>query len=96
MSGIGQPIERGEVLPGDLVYFDTLRRAYSHVAIYIGGGRFVHAPAHGGHVRTESFTERYWQSRYNGARRLGGRSDASVAASQRFPGFAEDPDIVRP
>jgi cell wall-associated NlpC family hydrolase len=95
MSRVGQSIERGDLQPGDLLFFNTLQRVYSHVAIYIGGGQFVHAPADGGRVRTESLSGRYWQARYNGARRLDGGSVASVAPP-RSAGFIEDPDIVRP
>lgn len=67
---VGDPISRSQLEPGDLVFFNTLARAYSHVAIYIGEGRFLHAPARGGRVRIEALDDRYWQARFNGARRL--------------------------
>lgn len=70
LSAVGQPVTRAELQPGDLVFFDTLRRAFSHVAIYIGQGRFVHAPAGKGRVRIEGLDDRYWAVRFNGARRL--------------------------
>jgi hypothetical protein len=70
ISGVGQPVARSDLQPGDLVFFDTLRRAFSHVAIYIGEGRFVHAPARNGRVRIEGLDDRYWASRFNGARRV--------------------------
>jgi cell wall-associated NlpC family hydrolase len=70
MSRVGRPIRRSELLPGDLVYFNTFSSAYSHVAIYVGDGRFLHAPARGGRVRIEGLDDRYWKSRYDGARRL--------------------------
>jgi cell wall-associated NlpC family hydrolase len=70
ISGVGQPVSRAELQPGDLVFFDTLRRAFSHVAIYIGEGRFVHAPARNGRVRIEGLDDRYWAARFNGARRV--------------------------
>lgn len=70
ISGVGQPVARTELQPGDLVFFNTLRRAFSHVAIYIGEGRFVHAPAKNGRVRIEGLDDRYWASRFNGARRV--------------------------
>jgi hypothetical protein len=70
ISGVGQPVARSELQPGDLVFFDTLRRAFSHVAIYIGEGRFVHAPARNGRVRIEGLDDRYWATRFNGARRV--------------------------
>jgi cell wall-associated NlpC family hydrolase len=70
ISGVGHPVSRAELQPGDLVFFDTLRRAFSHVAIYIGEGRFVHAPARNGRVRIEGLDDRYWAARFNGARRV--------------------------
>ena len=70
ISGVGHSVTRAELQPGDLVFFDTLRRAFSHVAIYIGEGRFVHAPARNGRVRIEGLDDRYWATRFNGARRV--------------------------
>jgi cell wall-associated NlpC family hydrolase len=70
ISAVGQPIARSELQPGDLVFFNTLRRAFSHVAIYIGDGRFVHAPAGRGRVRVEGLEDRYWAMRFDGARRV--------------------------
>ena len=70
MSRVGRAIQRSELLPGDLVYFNTFSSAYSHVAIYLGDGRFLHAPARGGRVRIEGLDDRYWKTRYDGARRL--------------------------
>ena len=60
-----------ELQPGDLVFFNTLQRANSHVGIYIGGGRFIHAPRTGAVVRLEPMRSSYWLQRYDGARRLG-------------------------
>lgn len=62
-------IGKDELQPGDLVFFNTLRRAYSHVGIYLGGGQFIHAPRSGANVRIESMDTSYWQKRFNGARR---------------------------
>lgn len=62
-------IDKEELQPGDLVFFNTLRRAYSHVGIYLGNGQFIHAPRSGARVRVESMNGRYWQKRFNGARR---------------------------
>jgi cell wall-associated NlpC family hydrolase len=70
ISAVGQPVSRADLQPGDLVFFDTLRRAFSHVAIYIGEGRFIHAPARNGRVRIEGLDDRYWATRFNGARRV--------------------------
>lgn len=70
ISRVGDPIGRDELQPGDLVFFDTLQRPFSHVGIYVGEQRFIHAPSNGGRVELVNMTDRYWQSRYNGARRM--------------------------
>lgn len=77
---IGDRVARSELAVGDLVFFNTLGRRFSHVGIYIGDGVFVHAPARGGRVRAERLTDAYWEARYNGARR--------IAALQSEPQFA--------
>lgn len=70
ISEVGIKVERSELRPGDLVFFNTLRRPFSHVGIYLGEARFVHAPSRGGRVEIVDMSERYWQQRFNGARRL--------------------------
>lgn len=65
-----QKIDRTELQPGDLVFFNTMRRAFSHVGIYLGEGQFVHAPRAGGRVRIENMGDRYWKRRFDGARRI--------------------------
>ena len=65
-----QTIARSELEPGDLVFFNTTRRAFSHVGIYMGDGKFIHAPRTGAVVRVEDMTGAYWQSRFDGARRV--------------------------
>ncbi|MFN4148499.1 MAG: C40 family peptidase [Rhodocyclaceae bacterium] len=66
----GERIEKSELQPGDLVFFDTMRRAFSHVGIYLGDNLFIHAPRSGARVRIEDMSDRYWSRRYNGARRI--------------------------
>ena len=78
---LGDPLERERLVAGDLVFFNTLGRRYSHVGIYIGDGRFVHAPARGGRVRVERIGDPYWRARYNAARRLGPLQPAPGASS---------------
>lgn len=63
-------IDRSELQPGDLVFFNTMRRAFSHVGIYVGNGKFIHAPRTGAEVRLEDMHVSYWQQRFNGARRV--------------------------
>ncbi len=62
-------VKRDELKPGDLVFFNTMRRAFSHVGIYVGEGKFIHAPRSGGEVRVEDMRQAYWAKRFNGARR---------------------------
>lgn len=59
-----------DLQPGDLVFYNTQRRAFSHVGIYLGEARFVHAPATGGTVRVEDMRLDYWSKRFDGARRV--------------------------
>lgn len=63
-------IEREELKPGDLVFFNTMKRAFSHVGIYVGDGKFIHAPRAGKSVKVEDMRSAYWQKRFNGARRV--------------------------
>lgn len=62
-------VGREELRPGDLVFFNTMRRTFSHVGIYVGDGKFIHAPKPGASVRIEDMREAYWSKRYTGARR---------------------------
>jgi len=78
MARAGLAVDRVALEVGDLVYFNTRGRRYSHVGVYIGEGRFVHAPTRNGQVRIESIEEGYWRSRFNGARRLHGGSEAAM------------------
>jgi cell wall-associated NlpC family hydrolase len=65
-----QTIDKTELQPGDLVFFNTMRRAFSHVGIYVGDGKFIHAPRSGAEVRVEDMRQPYWERRFNGARRV--------------------------
>lgn len=70
MSGVGTVLERDELASGDLIFFNTTGRAHSHVGIYVGQGKFVHAPNSGGTVRLESIYIPYWARRIDGVRRV--------------------------
>ena len=72
---IGREVDRKDVKPGDLVFFETVSRGASHVGLAIGGDEFVHAPSSRGVVRIEKLTSSYWASRFVGARRV---EDANV------------------
>ncbi|MBA3902861.1 MAG: glycoside hydrolase [Rhodocyclaceae bacterium] len=78
ISRVGETIQTDELKPGDLVFFNTLRRGFSHVGIYLGEHRFVHAPATGGEVRVEDMRQSYWTKRFNGARRIATAEAAST------------------
>lgn len=71
LSKVGMPVMKlKELEPGDLVFYNTRNRPYSHVGIYLGDGRFLHAPRPGAHVRVENLFTPYWRQRFDGARRL--------------------------
>ena len=65
-----QNISKADLQPGDLVFFNTMRRAFSHVGIYVGEGKFIHSPKPGAEVRVESMSLSYWERRFDGARRV--------------------------
>jgi cell wall-associated NlpC family hydrolase len=69
-SQLGDTILREALQPGDLVFYNTQGQAYSHVGIYLGDDKFIHAPKPGSAVRVESMSGSYWKRRYNGARRI--------------------------
>ena len=71
LSKVGAPVKKlKELEPGDLVFYNTRNKPYSHVGIYLGDGQFLHAPRPGAKVRVESVQTPYWRSRFNGGRRL--------------------------
>jgi len=78
-------IARDALQPGDLVFFNTLRRPFSHVGIYLGRHRFIHAPRVGARVRIEDLRVHYWASRFDGARRVPHTDDAALAAAAPLP-----------
>jgi cell wall-associated NlpC family hydrolase len=65
-----EKIEKKDLQPGDLVFFNTMRHAFSHVGIYIGEGKFIHSPKPGARVRVEDMGVAYWKRRFDGARRV--------------------------
>lgn len=75
-----QPIERHDLQPGDLVFFNTMRRTFSHVGIYVGDGKFIHSPKPGAQVRVENMNANYWSRRFDGARRVVASDPQPVAA----------------
>jgi len=67
---ISAPVDAGSLRRGDLLFFDEDGKKLSHVAIYLGARRFVHAPSSGGKVRTDSLDAAYWRTHFVEARRL--------------------------
>jgi len=70
ISRVGEKVDTADLQPGDLVFYNTLRRGFSHVGIYLGDNKFIHAPRAGAEVRIESMDISYWKKRFNGARRI--------------------------
>lgn len=85
-----EKIGRKDLQPGDLVFFNTMRRAFSHVGIYVGDGKFIHSPRSGGKVRVEDMQESYWQKRFNGARRVAPEAQAGNAQAAALQAAAAE------
>ena len=81
-------VTRSELKPGDLVFFNTLKRTFSHVGIYVGEGKFIHSPRTGSEVRVEDMGASYWSKRFTGARR------ADVPDSVVAPSTGAAPGVV--
>ncbi|MGZ3159645.1 MAG: C40 family peptidase [Burkholderiaceae bacterium] len=79
LSKVGSIIKTQDLQAGDLVFFNTLRRGFSHVGIYLGENKFIHSPSSGGQVRIESMDVSYWKKRFNGARRISDPEQKYVA-----------------
>lgn len=77
ISRVGERVDVNDLQPGDLVFYNTLRRGFSHVGIYLGDDKFIHAPSKGGRVRIESMNISYWKKRFNGARRISDGDDGT-------------------
>lgn len=74
-----QSIDEKDLKPGDLVFYNTMKRTFSHVGIYIGDGKFIHAPRTGSIVRVEEMDQTYWKKRFDGARRVTAQSPSIQA-----------------
>ena len=110
ISRLGEKIPVAELMPGDLVFFNTRRLQFSHVGIYLGEDRFIHAPRQGGEVEIVTLSKGYWQKRFDGARRLAGvlphlipsvhaetaSIDAPPSGAGVFAATALSPDEVLP
>jgi cell wall-associated NlpC family hydrolase len=83
MSKVGLQIRKDELQPGDLVFFNTMRHTFSHVGIYLGDNKFIHAPSKGKSIRVDDMTKVYWEKRYNGARRVENSADFDVMSEEQ-------------
>lgn len=72
LSRLGDKVALSDLRPGDLVFFNTRRFAFSHVGVYVGDSRFIHAPRRGREVEVATIDGQYWRQRFDGARRLVG------------------------
>ncbi len=102
MGRMGEKVAMKDLLPGDLVFFNTRRFAYSHVGIYLGDNRFIHAPNRGSEVEIVQITDAYWRKHFNGARRLVGAlpglmipsaNAATIGAAEETPPDSAPADL---
>jgi hypothetical protein len=97
MSRLGEKVSVANLEPGDLVFFNTRRFAFSHVGLYLGDNRFIHAPSTGGEVEIATLSQSYWKRHFDGARRLVGVLPSLVprmidsAAASPMPARSPDP-----
>ncbi|WP_321794583.1 C40 family peptidase [Caballeronia sp. J97] len=92
MSRVGEKVTVADLKPGDLVFFNTMRRSFSHVGIYIGDNKFVHSPSTGSTIRVDDMEDGYWEKRFQGARRIenaqvGDGSDLRQRVSASIGGY---------
>jgi cell wall-associated NlpC family hydrolase len=92
MARLGGRVAPGDLKAGDLVFFNTRSSPFSHVGIYLGDDRFIHAPHRGGEVEIVTMSQRYWQQRYDGARRLVAFVPELISSARAAP---PDPAPVR-
>jgi cell wall-associated NlpC family hydrolase len=85
LSRLGNHVASTDLAPGDLVFFNTRRFPFSHVGIYLGDNRFIHAPSTGSEVEISRLSETYWQKHFNGARRLVGVMPSLVPSAAAAP-----------
>jgi cell wall-associated NlpC family hydrolase len=82
LSRLGEKVAASDLMPGDLVFFNTRQLQFSHVGIYLGENRFIHAPRQGGEVEIVTLSKAYWQKRFDGARRLVGALPDLIPAAE--------------
>ena len=85
LSRLGNKVASADLAPGDLVFFNTRRLPFSHVGIYLGDNRFIHAPSTGSEVEIAQLSENYWQQHFSGARRLVGVIPSLIPSAAAAP-----------
>ena len=96
LSRLGSNVASSDLAPGDLVFFNTRRLPFSHVGIYLGDNRFIHAPSTGSEVEISRLSENYWQKHFNGARRLVGVLPSLVPSAIAAPLLPVDSPAILP
>jgi cell wall-associated NlpC family hydrolase len=91
ISHLGEKIPVAELMPGDLVFFNTRRFQFSHVGIYLGEDRFIHAPRQGGEVEIVTLSKGYWQRHFDGARRLVGALPSLIPSAHAETASIDSP-----
>lgn len=91
LSRLGSKVASADLAPGDLVFFNTRRFQFSHVGIYLGDNRFIHAPSTGSEVEIARMSEGYWQKHFDGARRLVGVMPSLIPSAVAAPMSALPP-----
>jgi NlpC/P60 family len=93
LSRLGTKVPVADLMPGDLVFFNTRRLQFSHVGIYLGEDRFIHAPRQGGEVEIVTLSKAYWQKRFDGARRLVGALPDLIPSAQAETAAGSSPPL---
>ncbi|EXF92032.1 peptidase P60 [Pseudomonas fluorescens HK44] len=82
-AGHGQKVDRKDLKPGDLIFFNIKSRKVNHVAIYLGNDRFIHAPRRGKSVTIDTLKKPYWESHYVVAKRVETKESKALRLAQR-------------
>lgn len=96
MAQMGDKVASDDLKPGDLVFFNTMRRTFSHVGIYLGDNKFLHSPSRGSSVRVDNITESYWTKRFTGGRRLISEAQAASVPQQNAGTLTPPPLLAAP
>ena len=99
ISYASREIVSDDLKPGDLVFFNTLKKTFSHVGIYIGNNQFIHSPSSGNSVRVDTLDKQYWNSRFNGARRISDQPSSLIYPAGGLTGLiqqATQPSSLQP